>query len=102
MFDIEAKDYDVTIHNFRIPFLRAAESVKISIWVHDGPFWYEKNNVDAWTWVGSPDAYSPGETNFLLLLMQSESASMTHIWCYLFVKRCYFGRSRASPVTWWN
>lgn len=60
MFDIEAKDYDVTIHNFRIPFLRAAESVKISIWIHDGPFWYEKNNVDAWTWVGSPDAYSPG------------------------------------------
>lgn len=61
MFNIEAK-YDVTIHNFRIPFLRAAESVTVSIWVHDGPFWYEKNNPSAWEWKGSPEAYSPGVT----------------------------------------
>jgi hypothetical protein len=38
MFDIEAKDYDITIRNFRIPFVRASESVTISIWVRDGPF----------------------------------------------------------------
>jgi hypothetical protein len=61
MFNIEAK-YDVTIRNFRIPFLRAAESVTVSIWVHDdGPFWYEKNNPSPWRWLGSPDAYSPGK-----------------------------------------
>lgn len=61
MFNIEAK-YDVTIRNFRIPFLRAAESVTVSLWVHDdGPFWYEKNNPSRWRWVGSPDAYSPGK-----------------------------------------
>lgn len=61
MFNIEAK-YDITIHNFRIPFLRAAESVTVSIWARDGPFWYEKNNPSAWVLLGSPEAYSPGVT----------------------------------------
>lgn len=90
MFDIEAKDYEVTIHNFRIvseyvslsciyfqcsylttalivyfqPFLRAAESITVSIWVYDGPFWYEKNNPSVWELVGSPEAYSPGKAIF--------------------------------------
>lgn len=68
MFDIEAKDHDVTIRNFRIPFLRAAERVTISIWTKDGPFWYEKNNPDAWKLIGSPVAYSPGKFNSRLKL----------------------------------
>jgi hypothetical protein len=61
MFDIQAKGQGVTIHNFRIPFLRASQSVTVSVWARDGPFWYEKNNPNAWRLMGSPVAYSPGE-----------------------------------------
>lgn len=65
MFDIEAKGQGVTIHNFRIPFLRASQSVTVSVWARDGPFWYEKNNPNAWRLMGSPVAYSPGEKIWL-------------------------------------
>ncbi|EJK75304.1 hypothetical protein THAOC_02974 [Thalassiosira oceanica] len=61
MFDVTAKDYEITIRNFRIPFLRGG-SMNITIWSKDGPFWYEKNNQDAWDYLGSPEAYSPGVT----------------------------------------
>lgn len=61
MFNIEAKDYDVTINNFRIPFFRAGD-VTISIWSTEGDFWYEKNNPVAWDLLGSPKAYSWGIT----------------------------------------
>ena len=61
MFDIEAKNVDITIHNFRIPFYFAG-NVTISIWSKEGSFWYEKNNPGAWDLLGSPEAYSPGIT----------------------------------------
>ena len=60
MFDVTAKNYDITINNFRIPFLYGGD-LTISVWsMETGAFWYEKNNREAWTWRGSPDAYSPG------------------------------------------
>mmetsp|Transcript_25700 Transcript_25700/g.44898 ORF Transcript_25700/g.44898 Transcript_25700/m.44898 type:complete len:1663 (+) Transcript_25700:1-4989(+) len=62
MFDITAKDYDVTIQQFRIPFVRGGDMV-ISIWtLETGGFWYEKNNEAVWTLRGSPTARSPGIT----------------------------------------
>lgn len=65
MFDIEAKDVDVTIRNFRIPFFKPG-NVTVSIWSKEGSFWYEKNNPAAWTLLGSPLAYSPGESQWFL------------------------------------
>lgn len=62
MFDVTAKERDVTIHNFAIPFGKGGD-MKITVWTREGGrFWYEKNNKDAWTWRGTPDAYSPGIT----------------------------------------
>lgn len=63
MFDITAKGYDITVHNFRLPFLNGGDFV-VSIWsrTEEGSFWYDKNNEDAWTFLGSPSAYSPGMT----------------------------------------
>ncbi|KAL7539111.1 hypothetical protein ACHAXR_009034, partial [Thalassiosira sp. AJA248-18] len=62
MFDVTAKDYQIEIHNFRIPFEKAGDMV-VSVWSQDaGGFWYEKNNANAWTLQGSPDVYSPGIT----------------------------------------
>ena len=62
MFDVTAKDVDVTVHNFAIPFVRGGNCT-VDVFSREGKFWYEKNNVpNAWTLAGSPDAYSPGVT----------------------------------------
>lgn len=62
MFDVTAKAADVRIRQFSLPFVRGGDLV-VSIWtMESGGFWYEKNHEAAWTFMGSPDAHSPGIT----------------------------------------
>lgn len=65
MFDVTAKDYDITIHQFALPFLNGGDMVLHMYVLETGSFWYEKNNKDAWTQKdqeNSLEVHSPGIT----------------------------------------
>ena len=62
MFDVTAKaSAGIQIHNFRLPFLQGG-NMTVCVYSREGRFWYEKNNVAAWTEMGCTEAQSPGMT----------------------------------------